>query len=103
MNLKKLLEPLGWPVKYRHWKTEPSYPCLVYLFTNDSDFMADNQNYLDIRNYDIELYTTEKDFDAEAKLEQFLKENSFKFSKTESYIESEELYVVTYSTQLIGD
>jgi hypothetical protein len=47
------------------------------------------------------LYTDNKDFALEAQVEAVLKDNGFVFSRDETYIESEKMYMVAYYTGVI--
>lgn len=96
------LKAIGYPVAYFEFKTEPKAPYLVYLFTYSDDFIADNHNYVDISNFQIELYTDYKDLAAEKKVQDKLKELKLPYGKSETKIESEKLYQVIYDIQLLG-
>lgn len=101
------LKSLGMPVAYGEFEnTEknpaPGPPFITYQFAYDSDFKADNQNYVDIGNFQIELYTLRKDPVREKLVQDKLKELRLPYSKVETYIESEKLRQVIYEIQLIG-
>ena len=60
MDAQGLYEGLleaGYPVAYRQFKSAQAPPFVVYLFADDDDFKADNENYLPVGNYLVELYT----------------------------------------------
>lgn len=101
------LKSIGLPVAYREFKKGPNNPLptppyLIYLFAYDSDLKADNQNYLSIDNFQVELYTNIKHPPTEKMVEDKLKELQLPYSKTETYIDSEELFQIIYEIQLIG-
>ncbi len=102
VELLNLLKATGYPVAYSHFKTEPAAPYLVYLFSYDADLMADNRNYVEISNFQVELYTEIKDLAAEKKVQNALKGAELAYRKTETLIESENLYQILYEIQLIG-
>lgn len=102
VELLNLLKATGYPVAYSHFNTEPAAPYLVYLFAYDTDLMADNRNYVEISNFQVELYTEKKDLDAEKKVQDALKGAELPYRKNESWIESEKLYQIIYEIQLIG-
>jgi len=79
----------------------PSPPFLVYYYPSDNDFKADDTNYTKIRDLTIELYTDNKDFTLEKAVEDTLTSNGLVYSKSEDYIESEKLYMVTFETEVI--
>lgn len=90
------------PCAYRMFPedgTAPEPPFLVYYFDYSDDFTADNANYAKIRHIVVELYTDNKDFNIESAVESHLTSNGFVFSKTEDYIESEKLYMVTFEME----
>ncbi len=101
------LEKLEIPIAYGEFvDTEenpaPSPPFITYQFAYDSDAMADNQNYTEIGNVQIELYTNKKEPETEKLIQDKLKELRLPYSKIESWIESERLRQVVYEIQLIG-
>ena len=76
-------------------------PFVVFYFPDSDDFVADNKNYSGIRALTIELYTDEKDFQAEATIEATLEENEIPYTKTEIYIDDEQLFEVAYETEVL--
>ena len=76
-------------------------PFVVFYFPESADFIADNKNYSGIRALTIELYTDEKDFQAEATIEATLEENEIPYTKTEIYIDDEQLFEVAYETEVL--
>ena len=63
--------------------------------------LADNTNYAQITELTIELYTDNKDFAAEAAVEDALTAAEIVYEKDETYIDSERMYMVTYSTEVL--
>ncbi|MGL4523533.1 MAG: hypothetical protein ACRCWQ_13355, partial [Bacilli bacterium] len=68
-ELKKILEECGFPVAYHHFRTEPSFPYLTYHTTHTQNFIADNKVYIRFDRVQIDLYTENKNIDAEQMLE----------------------------------
>ncbi len=104
MNLQELsdhLDFLGLPLAYHHFDNPPPLPYIVYLFTDADDLKADNVNYVEISNIDIELYTDFKDLESEKLLEDKLKELELPYRKHEAYINAEKMYQVSYEIQII--
>lgn len=99
----KMLEETDLPVVYYTWKNNsaPALPYIVYYYPNSEDFIADNINYQSINALNIELYTENKDFALEQDVESILKENSLVYRKTETYLESEDMYEILYETEVI--
>lgn len=79
----------------------PPPPFICYYYDMSNDLLADDLNYQKIRGLVVELYTDEKDFALEGRLETTLNENCLVYSKNEEYISSEKLYMTTYETEVI--
>ena len=94
--LFNLLKSTGLPVAYHHFVSPPAPPYIVYLFSYSSNFGADNRVYSQQPNYQVELYTTEKDPVSEKLIEDLFDEHDIYWEKSETYIESEGLYQVLY-------
>lgn len=106
-ELFQALKTLGLPVVYGEFKgtpenPAPSPPFITYQFTYSSDMVADNQNYIGVEVYDIELYTKTKDPVTEKKVQDLFKYLRLPYSKIEAYIESEALRQIIYEIRLIG-
>ncbi|MEI7027155.1 hypothetical protein [Paenibacillus sp. y28] len=103
VDLYAALKTIGLPVAYGEFNSPaPAPPFITYQFAYSGDLMADNHNYLDISNYQVELYTTKKDPAAEKLLQDKLKELRLPYSKTGTYLESEKLWQIIFEIQLIG-
>lgn len=76
-------------------------PFVLFYYPEDNDFVADGCNYVKKCSLIIELYTDNKDFEMEAAVETVLKNNGFVYSRAEQYIDSERMYEVIYSTEVI--
>lgn len=105
-ELYQALKSIGLPVAYHHFDgTEqnpvPTPPYIVYLFSNSGDLMADDRNYVEISDFQVELYTTKKDLQSEALVQNKLKALELPYSKSETWIESEKMYQVIYQIRLI--
>jgi len=95
-TLFTLLKTLNLPVAYHHFTSPPSPPYIVYLFSYNSNFGADNKVYDAKKNFQVELYSKAKDLASEKLIEDLLDANDIYWEKTETYIESEGLYQVLY-------
>lgn len=98
-----MLSGAGVPVAYNAFPTDnpkaPPYIC--YLWTGSNDFAADDTNYQAIRPVQIELYTNDKDFELEAAVEAVLKANSLPFTRDETYLDSERMYMIVFRTEIV--
>ncbi len=101
-ELFQKLKSIGYPVSYGFFAVPVSPPYLIYQFAYNNDFMADSQNYLEISNFQVELYTDTKDLAAEKAVQDKLQELKLPYFKIETYLDSERLYQVIYEIQLIG-
>ena len=95
-TLFQLLKTTKLPVAYHHFTSPPSPPYIVYLFSYNSNFGADNKVYDVKKNFQVELYSKAKDLASEKLIEDLLDANEIYWEKTETYIESEGLYQVLY-------
>ena len=102
MDLKGEMEALGFPCTYGSFKSSPPIPFTVIQFAYSGDMMADNQNYKDIGNYQLEYYNSIKFPPDETLIQNKLKELRLPYTKTEVFLDSEDLYQVIYDIQLIG-
>ena len=94
--LFQLLKTTGLPVAYHHFTSPPSPPYIVYLFSYNSNFGADNRVYNSEKNFQVELYAKAKDLASEKLIEDALNGADVYWEKTEMYIDSEGLYQVLY-------
>ena len=91
-----LLKTTNLPVAYHHFTSPPSPPYMVYLFSYNTNFGADNKVYDAAKNFQVELYTKTKDLASEKLIEDALNGADVYWEKTETYIESEGLFQVLY-------
>jgi len=98
-----VIRSIGIPFAYHHFpeNTGQQPPFICYYYPNSNDLKADDINYQSINDLTIELYTDNKDFALEAQVEAVLKDYGFVFSRDETYIESEKMYMVAYYTGVI--
>ena len=105
MTLQELfqeLKSIGYPVAYGSFAKPTPPPYLIYQFAYSNDFIADGMNYLEISNFQVELYTDYKDPATEKKVQDKLKELRLPYSKIETWLDSENLRQVIYEVQIIG-
>lgn len=97
------LEATGLEVAYYQYPENeaPEPPYLIYYFPNSADFIADGINYQDINALNVELYTNNKDFAAEALVEQALNDMGLAYTRSEQYITSEKMYEVLFQTEVL--
>lgn len=102
-DIEQALKETGIPFRYHHFKENEAVapPFICYLFKRSDNFNADGKVYKKIDVVDIELYTDEKDIEAEKKIEDVLDAHGFVYEKDEVWIESEELFEVIYEMEVI--
>ena len=102
-EVAQMVEKIGLPFEYYQFddKTGQQPPFVVFYYPNIDDLYADDENYQRITELDIELYTDNKDFEHEAIIERILKEHHITYTKDETYIDSEEMYEVLYSMEVL--
>ena len=104
-EVKQMIESIGLPYTYDSFPNNvaPAPPYIVFNYPNNDDFGADNTNYVSIDLLNIELYTSTKDFELERNLEAVLNANGFYYDKTETYIRQDNIYQITYVTEVITE
>ena len=100
-QISDMIEGFGLPFAYYEFpETQEAPPFICFLFTDSDDLLADNTNYAKIRPLSIELYTDNKDFALEQRIETALNDAGLVFTRTEIYIDSERMFQVTYNTSV---
>lgn len=102
-EINTMIEGIGLPSTYYSFPIgeAPELPYIVFYYPNYDDVAADNINYQTIAQLNIELYTENKDFQTEKQVEQVLTSNGLFFSKSETYIEQEQMYEVLYEIEIV--
>lgn len=106
-EIDPLIRSIGLPCAYHSFKKPESGgmaqapPYIVYLSPGRSDLYADNVNYQHILDLDIELYTKTKRYDLEQAVETALTNNGLTYGKTETFIESDGVFQITYETEIL--
>lgn len=98
-----MVDSIGLPNAYYEFPdgTEQSPPFICFFYTDSDDFYADNSNYCAIRPLTIELYTDNKDFTNEGAVESVLSSYGIPYRKEETYIESEHMFQIAYSVEIV--
>ena len=106
MTLKQvaqMVRSIGVPFSYYQFNEDTAVapPFICFYYPEDFDLYADGENFQHIKSLIIELYTDNKDFRLEANVETALRSNGITWTRLESYIESEKLFMVTYQTSIL--
>ena len=101
-EIKAGLAAAGFPLVYYQWPINqaPALPYVVYYYPNRADDPADNVNYGLITALNVELYTKEKSFADEAAMEEALTAMGLVWEKTETFLDSEQMYEVLYESEV---
>lgn len=97
-ELHQKLESTGIPTAYNVFKDPQTPPYICYIVVDSDNLPADGGVYHKVDNVQIELYTSQKDLDAESKVETAL--SDFFWDKDETPLQDEGVYLVTYQIQI---
>ena len=102
-QVAEMVSSIGVPYAYYQFpnNTGIAPPFVCFYFNSSNDFAADNTNYQRIRPISIELYTDNKDFTLEQTVENVLNQHGLVYSREETYLDSEKMYMVTFMTEII--
>ena len=102
-EINTMVASIGLPYAYYQFPegTAQNPPFVCFFYTNTDDLFADDENYQRIPTLNIELYTSEKDFEQEAALEAILKNNGLTYYKEENYISNESMWQIAYEMEVI--
>lgn len=102
-EVKQMVASFGFPFTYYSFpeKQAPALPYVLFYFPNTNNFSADDTVYQKAEALNIELYTKEKDYTSESAIEDVLEEYGIVWQKSESYLNSENMYEVLYQTEVI--
>lgn len=97
-NLLNIMREIGFPFAYHHFAEgeSPNPPFLLFLTPESSNFAADGKTYFKANEVHIELYADYKNPVLEEQVEAVLDRHGIFYNKTETFIESEQLYETLY-------
>lgn len=97
MTIQEVLNSIGLPVAYSHFKQKQKLPFIVYVGNGQEQFVADNNFYYKQNSYRIEFYYKNKNEKIEEKIEKALCESGYLYEKSKDiYIDSENVFVIYY-------
>ena len=102
-QVAEMVSSIGVPYAYYQFPNNSGIapPFVCFYFDSSNDFAADNTNYQRIRPLSIELYTDNKDFTLEQAVESLLNTNGLVYTREESYLNGERMYMVTFNTDIV--
>ena len=99
-QLQVELDKSGYPTVYGSFKQPTKPPYVVFIRPSNDNVSSDYKVHGKFQDYIVELYTKQKDLVAEKKLEDIVGIIDPEYGTLETYIDSEKLYMVTYSITL---
>jgi len=84
-------------------KEAPDLPYITFYYPSSSNIPASDGVYQKVEALTIELYTENKDFALEANIESALETYGIVWDKSEDYINSEHMFMITYETEIYID
>ena len=101
-QIAEMMEEIGLPFAYHHFAEgeSPAPPFLSLYYTHFLLLFQDNVAYFSCKQLDIELYTDKKLPELEEQVETVLAQHEIYYTKTELFIDSEELYEVLYEMEV---
>ena len=98
-----MIASIGLPYAYYQFpdNTGQEPPFLCFYYPQTQNFYADDEKYVGFETLIIELYTDEKAFDLEAKVETALQAHGLAYERAEEYIKSERMLMEVYTIQLL--
>ena len=102
-ELAQMIEQIGLPFAYYQFPegTSKAQPFICFYYPASADEIADSINYVKITEMVIELYTAEKSFELEKRVESVLREHDHVYTRTETWIDDERMYLETYNLEVI--
>lgn len=101
-EIEQMLDKTGIEYSYHHFETEEAVdpPFIVWYMLDSSNTRADGKVYTKSGRMNIELYTDQKDFDMEQRIEDILDLYEIAYEKTEAYLDNEMMYEVLYEMEV---
>lgn len=98
-----MVAEIGLPYAYYQFpdNTEQAPPFVCFFYTDNSDFLADDTNYQEIRKLAVELYTENKEFTLEETVKSILKSHGLVYSVGEDFIESERMHITVFYMSVV--
>ena len=102
-EVSNMISSIGLPYAYYQFPdgTDTAPPFICFLYDGSHDLAADDTNYQRIRPLVIELYTDSKDFALENSVETVLNQYGFAYSREETYLDSEKMHMVSFTTEVV--
>lgn len=102
-EIASMIASINLPFTYYSFpeKEAPELPYVLFYYPGNAAESADNEEWGNVTALNLELYTKEKSFDDEKKVESVLKETGFPFIKSETYLNDEHMFEVLYEMEVV--
>lgn len=103
-DIYNALMSTGLPVTYEFWESPdniPPLPYIVFTYPRNNDFIADNNNYAEIVEVEVGLYTKRKSIAVERNVEQVLSSKLGPFFKTSEYVSNDSMQETLYTMEVL--
>ena len=102
-EIATMVAGVGLPYAYHHFPENigQDTPFVCFFYPRSDDFVADDTNYQRINQLTVELYTDNKDFALEQRVEAALNGAGLIWSKEEFYIDEERMFLASYITEVL--
>lgn len=104
-QIEEMLNEMGIQFRYHHFTQKEMQdiplPIMVWIVPGTDNFFADGQTYHKIKKLDIELYTDDKDWELEKRLEDILDRYGIAWEQTASeWLSSEKMWESLYEMEV---
>lgn len=104
-EIENMLNEIGIPYKYHHFTQKElegiALPVLVWNIPGTDNFFADGQTYHKIQKLDIEIYSDQKGWVLEEKVEKVLSSHGMAWEQAASaWLESESMWETLYEMEV---
>lgn len=102
-EIAEMIASMDLPFAYRSFEEGTATPCpfICYLFTGNVPEPADNNNFVKLETLTIELYTDQKDFSLEERIESILSNHDLVFDREEEWLSDEKMQLTVFTTEVL--
>lgn len=76
-------------------------PFFVWFLSVNTDVHADDQNYVDKEVFNLELYTSYRDFELEKTFDGLMTAKGFSYDKQAAFVQAERIWQISYESEVI--
>ena len=100
-EIAEMIESFGLPFTYLQWDEDvPDLPYIAYYYPETRTESADDSNFIQIKQLNIELYTKNKNIELENIITQILSDNDIPFESSETFLNDEMMYEVLFECEI---